>query len=89
MRLRRLLNGWTISHCGQIERIEDALLHSTARLRRGALISSAVVESEINEIVARRMNSKQQMRWNRASVQPFLDVRAKVLNGALSIFRHC
>jgi len=23
------------------------------------------------------------------SVQPFLDARAKVLNGALSIFRHC
>jgi hypothetical protein len=26
------------------------------------------------------MNKKQQMRWNRATVQPFLDVRTAVLN---------
>jgi hypothetical protein len=29
------------------------------------------------------MNKKQQMRWNRATVQPFLDVRAAVLNDTL------
>jgi hypothetical protein len=29
------------------------------------------------------MNKAQQMRWNRASVQPFLDVRTAVLNGTL------
>jgi len=26
------------------------------------------------------MNKKQQMRWNRTTVQPFLDVRTAVLN---------
>jgi hypothetical protein len=39
------------------------------------------VESAVNEIVAKRMTKAQQMRWNRASVQPFLDVRTAVLNG--------
>jgi hypothetical protein len=41
------------------------------------------VESAINEIVAKRMNKKQQMRWNRMTVQPFLDVRTAVLDGRL------
>jgi len=35
------------------------------------------------------MNKKQQMRWNRATVQPFLDVRTAVLNDTLEdTFRH-
>jgi hypothetical protein len=29
------------------------------------------------------MNKAQQMRWNRATVQPFLNVRTAVLNGTL------
>jgi hypothetical protein len=29
------------------------------------------------------LNKAQQMRWNRATVQPFLDVRTTVLNGTL------
>jgi hypothetical protein len=46
------------------------------------------VESAVNEIVAKRMNKKQQMRWNRMTVQPFLDVRTAELNGTLeSVFR--
>jgi hypothetical protein len=41
-------------------------------------------ESAVNEIVAKRMNKAQQMRWNRATVQPFLDVRtAAMLNDTL------
>ena len=47
------------------------------------------VESAVNEIVAKRMNKKQQMRWNRTTVQPFLDVRTAVLNERLEhAFRH-
>jgi hypothetical protein len=35
------------------------------------------------------MNKKQQMRWNRTSVQPFLDVRTAALNNTLEeAFRH-
>jgi hypothetical protein len=36
-------------------------------------ISTAFADSSVNEIIAKRMNKKQQMRWNRATVQPFLD----------------
>jgi len=34
--------------------------------------------------VAKRMNKKQQMRWNSATVQPFLDVRTAMLHGTLA-----
>jgi hypothetical protein len=72
-----------------LERNQGALVHYAARRRRGEPISTAFVESAVNEIVARRMNKKQQMRWNRMTVQPFLDVRTAVLDGTLEqIFRH-
>ena len=74
---------------GYLERNEAALVHYAARRRRGEPISTAFVESAVNEIVAKRMNKKQQMRWNRATVQPFLDVRTAVLNDTLEdAFRH-
>jgi hypothetical protein len=60
-----------------------ALVPYAARHRRGEPISTAFVESAVNEIVAKRLNKTQQMRWNRATVQPFLDVRTAVLNGTL------
>ena len=68
---------------GYLERNEGALVHYAARRRCGEPISTAFVESSVNEIVAKRMNKKQQMRWNRATVQPFLDVRTAVLNETL------
>jgi hypothetical protein len=68
---------------GYLERNEDALVHYAARRQRGEPISTAFVESAVNEIVAKRMNKKQQMRWNRTTVQPFLDVRTAVLNDTL------
>jgi hypothetical protein len=62
--------------------------HYAVRRRRGEPISTAFIESAVNEIIAKRMNKKQQMRWNRVTVQPFLDVRTAVLNGGLEdIFR--
>jgi uncharacterized membrane-anchored protein YjiN (DUF445 family) len=74
---------------GYLERNEDTLVHYAARRRRDEPISTAFVESAVNEIVAKRMNKKQQMRWNRTTVQPFLDVCTAVLNDALEdAFRH-
>jgi hypothetical protein len=61
-------------------------LHHSPRRRQGEPISTAFVESAVNEIVAKRMNKKQQMQWNRMTVQPFLDVRTAVLNGTLENF---
>ncbi len=45
------------------------------RRRQGEPISTALVERAVNEIVTKHMNKKQQMRWNRKTVQPFLGVR--------------
>jgi len=74
---------------GYLARNQDMLVHYAARRRRGEPISTAFVESAVNEIVARRMTKKQQMRWNRMTVQPFLDVRTAVLNDTLEdAFRH-
>ena len=55
--LRDLLAYLEANQCG--------LVNYGARHRRGEPISTAFVESAINEIVARRMIKKQQMRWNR------------------------
>ena len=72
-----------------LERNQGALVHYAARRRNGEPISTAFVESSVNEIIAKRMNKKQQIRWNRATVQPFLDVRTAVLNDTLEdAFRH-
>ena len=74
---------------GYLERNQGALVPYAARRRQGEAISTAFVESSVNEIIAKRMNKKQQMRWNRATVQPFLDVRTAVLNDTLEdCFRH-
>ncbi len=45
---------------GYLERNEDALVHYAARRRRGEPIATAFVESAVNEIIAKRMNKKQQ-----------------------------
>jgi hypothetical protein len=66
-----------------LESNQAALVNYGARRRRGEPISKAFVESAVNEIISRRMIKKQQMRWNRWTVQPFLDVRTAVLNGTL------
>jgi len=74
---------------GYLKRNENALVHYAARRRRDEAISTAFVESAVNEIVAKRMNKMQQMRWTRATVQPFLSVRTAVLNDTLEdAFRH-
>jgi hypothetical protein len=78
-RLRRHVAGLV----GHLERNAGALVPYAARRRRGQPISTAFVESAVNEIVAKRMTKRQQMRWDRATVQPFLDVRTAVLNGTL------
>jgi hypothetical protein len=74
--------------CGYLGRNQDTL-DFAARRRRGEPISTAFVESAVNEIIAKRMNKKQQMRWNRTTVQSFLGVRTAVLNDTLEDdFRH-
>ena len=78
--------------CDMIRYMElnaDSLPNYGKRYRGGQRISTGFVESAVNEIIAKRMVKKQQMRWNRNTVQRFLDVRIHVLNGTLEdAFRH-
>jgi hypothetical protein len=69
---------------GYLGRNQETLLHYAARRRGGEPISTAFVESAVNEIIAKHMNKKRQMRWTRTTVQSFLDVRTAVLNDNLA-----
>ena len=68
---------------GYLERNEAALVHYAARRRCGEPIATSFVESAVDEIISWRMAKAQQMRWSRATVQLFLDVRTAVLNNTL------
>jgi hypothetical protein len=49
----------------------------------GEAISTAFVESTVNEVVSRRMVKKQQMRWTRRGAHLLLQVRNQTLNDDL------
>lgn len=72
-----------------LEANADSLPNYGRRYRTGQHISTGFAESAVNEIIAKRMRKKQQMRWNRHTVQLFLNVRVHVLNGTLeNTFRY-
>ena len=72
-----------------LEANADSLPNYGQRYRAGLRISTEFAESAVNEIIAKRMTKRQQMRWNRHTVQLFLHVRVHVLNGTLeNAFRH-
>jgi hypothetical protein len=50
------------------------------RYRYGETISTAFVESTVNQVVSKRMVKKQQMRWTKRGAHLLLQVRAQVLN---------
>jgi hypothetical protein len=54
------------------------------RYRAGEAISSAFVESTVNQVVSKRMVKKQQMRWTPPGAHLLLQVRTRVLNGELA-----
>jgi hypothetical protein len=53
------------------------------RYRCHERISTGFVESTINQLVAKRMVKKQQMRWTPRGAHLLLQIRAKVLNDDL------
>jgi hypothetical protein len=53
------------------------------RYRHGEVISSAFVESAVNQVVSKRMVKKQQMRWTPRTAHLLLQVRTAVLNDDL------
>ena len=69
---------------GYLDCNEAALVHYAVRRRHGEPIATSFVESAVDKIISWRMAKAQQMRWSRATVQPFLDVRTAVLNDTLA-----
>ena len=53
------------------------------RWRQGERISTAFVESTINQVVSRRFVKKQQMQWTLRGAHLLLQTRTKVLNDEL------
>ena len=53
------------------------------RYRHGEAISSAFVESTLNQVVSKRMVKQQQMRWTQQGAHLLLQIRTQVLNGDL------
>jgi hypothetical protein len=53
------------------------------KYRYGETITTAFVESTVNEVVAKRMVKKQQMQWSRQGAHWLLQTRTAVLNGEL------
>ena len=53
------------------------------RWRYGETISTAFVESTVNQVISKRMVKKQQMRWSRQGAHLLLQVRTRVLNNEL------
>jgi hypothetical protein len=51
--------------------------------RNDSLSATGFVESTINQLVAKRMVKKQQMRWTPRGAHLLLQIRAKVLNDDL------
>jgi hypothetical protein len=58
------------------------------RYRQGEMISTAFVESTINQVVSKRFVKKQQMQWASRGAHLLLRTRTKVLNDDLeAVFR--
>ena len=59
------------------------------RRRNGEMISTAFVESTVNQVISKRMVKKQQMQWTPRGAHLLLQIRTKVLNNELEdVFRH-
>jgi hypothetical protein len=62
---------------------QNAIPNYGDRYRHGETISTSFVESAVNQIVSKRMVKSQQMRWTKIGAHLLLQVRTRVLNGAL------
>jgi len=78
-KLRKALNEFYT----YIERNQAMIPNYGERWRNGETISSAFVESAVNQVISKRMVKKQQMRWSKRGAHLLLQVRTKVLNEEL------
>ncbi|UUZ62890.1 hypothetical protein LP417_24105 [Polaromonas sp. P1-6] len=61
----------------------DSLPNYGQRYRSGLHISSAFVESAVNQLIDKRMSKSQQMRWDPKSAHRLLQLRVRVVDGQL------
>jgi hypothetical protein len=59
---------------------EDFIPNYGDRYRYGEVISTAFVESTVNQVISKRFVKKRQMRWTKKGAHLLLQVRAQVLN---------
>ena len=72
-----------------LERDQGALVHYTARRRHCSPILTACAENTVSDIIAERMNKVRKMRWSRARMWAFLNMRTTAPNGTLQDASHC
>jgi hypothetical protein len=60
-----------------------ALIDYASSYRRGERVSTAHVESSVNQVINQRMCKKRQLRWTRDGAQGLLQVRTALVNGDL------
>lgn len=56
--------------------------------RYGEPVSTAFVESTINEVIARRMAKKQQMQWSRKGAHYFIENKEAKIKNFEALFLH-
>lgn len=62
---------------------QDSLANYGRRYRSGRRISTAFVESAVNQLIDKRMSKSQQMRWSPIGAHALLQVRAEVVDDRL------
>ena len=68
---------------GYITANENYIVNYGDRYRNGETISTAFVESTVNEVISKRFVKKQQMRWTKVGAHNLLQIRTHVLNDDL------
>lgn len=68
---------------GYLESNQQRLPSYAERHRAGEPISSAAAESAVNQVIAKRMVKKQQMRWTPTGAHHLLQIRTRVLDHQL------
>jgi hypothetical protein len=68
---------------GYLENNREFIPNYGERYRNGERISTAFVESTVNQVVSKRLVKKQQMAWTERGAHLLLQTRTRVLNGQL------
>lgn len=78
-KLRRYLDEFS----RYIDNNADLIPNYAERHRYGEVVSTAFVESTVNQVIAKRFAKKQQMQWTPRGVHLLIQLRTRVLNGTL------